>query len=83
MGRVEKAKWRLRKVPKDYTFHEAKSLLINLGFEEYNKGKTSGSRVIFIKANKKILLHTPHPGDEMKLYAVRQLKEYLERIGEL
>lgn len=83
MGISEKAKERLKHIPKDYTYKEARGLLISLGFQEYNKGKTSGSRVIFIKADKKILLHKPHPGDEMKLYAVRQLKEYLEKAGEL
>ena len=83
MGISEKAKERLTHIPKDYTYKEARGLLISLGFQEYNKGKTSGSRVIFIKADKKILLHKPHPGDEMKLYAVRQLKEYLEKAGEL
>lgn len=83
MGKLEKAKIRLKSEPTDYTFKEAKGLLISLGFEEFNKGKTSGSRVIFIRGNDKILLHKPHPGNEMKSYAVRQLKEHLEMIGEL
>lgn len=83
MGKLEKAKERLRSVPSDYTFKEAESLLTALGFEKYNKGKTSGSRVIFIRGRDKILLHKPHPQDEMKSYAVRQLKDTLEETGDL
>lgn len=83
MGKREKAKLRLKSEPSDYTFTEAKSLLISLGFEEYNKGKTSGSRVAFIRGEEKIYLHKPHPGNEMKMYAVRQLKDKLEELGEL
>lgn len=83
LGKSEKAKLRLKKEPADYTFLEAESLLISLGFEEYNKGKSSGSRVIFIRGKDKILLHRPHPQKEMKMYAVRQLKEQLEELGEL
>lgn len=35
MSRIEKAKARLRAVPTDYTYSEAKQLLRRLGFEEH------------------------------------------------
>lgn len=82
-NKQDKARDRLKSVPKDYTFTEARSFLVSLGFTEYNKGKSSGSRVMFAKNGVKILLHKPHPGNEMKQYAVRQLKEQLEKMGEL
>lgn len=82
-GKLDKAKARLKASPNDYTYDEAKSLLSSLGYKEHNKGKTSGSRVIFIREDDKIMLHKPHPEKEMKSYAVRQLKEHLEAIGEL
>lgn len=82
-NKQDKARDRLKSVPKDYTFTEARSLLASLEFTEYNKGKSSGSRVMFAKNGVKILLHKPHPGNEMKQYAVRQLKEQLEKMGEL
>lgn len=81
--KFNKAILRLKSVPADYTYTEAKRLMRHLGFEEYNKGKTSGSRVSFVKESKKIMLHKPHPGDEMNRCAVRQLKEYLEGVGEI
>ena len=82
-GKNEKDKARLRTVPADYTFNEARRLLISLGYVEYNKGKSSGLRVMFARDGIKILLHKPHPGNVMKQYAVRQLKEQLESTGEL
>ena len=85
MSRSEKAKDRLRSVPKDYTFVEAENLLNSLGFERYNKGKTSGLRVMFIRKRDQlsILLHKPHPGNEMKAYAVRNLLNFLIEAGEV
>ena len=85
MSRTEKAKDRLKSVPKDYTFAEAENLLNSLGFERYNKGKTSGSRVMFIRKSDKlsILLHKPHPRNEMKAYAVRSLLNFLIEAGEV
>ena len=85
MSKFEKAKKRIFLKPKDYTYTEAKYLLWQLGFEEYNKGKTSGSRVKFYRQEDQriILLHKPHPGDVMKPGAVKQLVEYLVKMGEL
>lgn len=84
MGKKEKLIERLKSVPKDFTYSEGVSLLEYLGFTELNKGKTSGSRVMFIYDKDptiKIIMHKPHPQKEMKLYAVRQLKEELEQEG--
>lgn len=84
MSRVEKLKRRLEKEPKDFTYEEARKLLKHYGFVEDNKGKTSGSRVIFFRKmdGKKIMLHKPHPENTMKHYAVKQLKGFLNRVGE-
>ena len=85
MSRLDKAKERLKSLPKDYTYSEAKYLLGQLGFAEFTKGKTSGSRVKFFRASdgESILMHKPHPSDVMSIGNVRDLAEYLEGIGEL
>lgn len=85
MSKYDKAKERIQSKPKDYTYSEARYLLMQMGFVEFNKGKTSGSRVKFYRETdqKIILLHKPHPGDIMKPGAVKQLVDYLEQIGEL
>ena len=85
MSKLDKAKERLLTIPTDYTYSEAKYLLGQLGFVEYTKGKTSGSRVKFFRQadNEMILLHKPHPSSVMSVGSVRDLAEYLQRIGEL
>ena len=85
MSKFEKAIKRILLIPKDYTYTEARYLLSQLGFEEYNKGKTSGSRVKFYRKqdNRIVLLHKPHPSDVMKVGAVKDLVEYLVKLGDL
>ena len=85
MSRLEKAKMRILSMPKDYSYDEARALLGQLGFQEDNKGRTSGSRVEFFREEDKavILLHKPHPGNEMKLSSVRGLLQALKRMGDL
>ena len=83
MGKKEKLIQRLKSKPKDFTFDEAETLLGYLSYSRSNKGKTSGSRVMFINENNnsKILLHKPHPRKELLKVQVRQLKEHLEKEG--
>lgn len=81
MSQLEKAIERLKSKPKDFTYDEAKKILNNFGFYEDNKGKTSGSKVIFKnKYNQKIALHKPHPCNVLKSYQIneilRSLKEW-------
>lgn len=80
MGKKEKLIQRLKSKPKDFTFDEAETLLGYLSYSRSNKGKTSGSRVSFISDNHaSILLHKPHPGNELKGYQVQQLIEILQQ----
>ena len=83
MGQKEKLIARLKTVPRDFTFDEAESLLGYLSFRRFNKGKTSGSRVVFTSDEYKIkiLLHKPHPRKELLEYQVKQLIEQLEQEG--
>lgn len=82
MSRKEKLLKRLKSRPKDFTYDEARILLLQLGFEENNKGKTSGSRVVFKKdKNTKIQLHKPHPEKVLKRYQIESLLEDLNRYG--
>lgn len=85
MSKFEKTKKRILSIPFDYTYAEAKYLLKKLGFEEYNKGKTSGSRVKFYRERDKriIMLHKPHPVEIMDRGAVADLVKKLEEMREL
>lgn len=82
MSKIEKEIQRLKSKPKNYTYDEAKSLLNKLGFSEYNKGKTSGSRVRFInEKDNKIELHTPHPKNTLKAYQVNEIIRVWKKGG--
>ena len=48
MGQKEKLIRKLKSKPRDFTFEEAETLLGYLAYKKTNKGKTSGSRVMFI-----------------------------------
>ena len=79
MGRKDKLIERLKGNPKDFTFEEMRTALESLGFAMAQKGKTSGSRVKFMKGNVPIFLHKPHPRKELLEYQIKQVLEILER----
>ena len=83
MGKKEILIARMKLAPHSFTYEEAVTLLGLLSFYECNKGKTSGSRVMFKgeESSVKISLHKPHPQKELPLYAVKQLIMFLEREG--
>lgn len=80
MSKKEKLLERILQRPKDFSYSELKSLLNGLGYEEFNKGKTSGSRVAFVKnqTNHIIRLHKPHPKNILKSYQVDLIIEELK-----
>lgn len=82
MGQKEKLIQRLKSKPKDFTFEEAETLLKYFDYIRSNKGRTSGSRVIFTNADRgSILLHKPHPRKELLTYQIKQLLDVLEQEG--
>lgn len=51
-----------------------------LSCEEYNKVKTSESRIIFrSKNNYIIMLHRPHPDPHLKHYVIKYLVDELKK----
>ena len=82
MGQKEKLIAKLKSRPKDFTFTEAETLLNYLGYTRSDKGRTSGSRVLFFSdQHRAVLLHKPHPRKELLAYQVRQLLDSLEQEG--
>lgn len=78
----EKLIERFKQQPNDFTFDEMERLLSIFGYEKSNKGKTSGSRVIYRNENKRpIMLHKPHPGNIIKVYAMKQVLDELKEAG--
>ncbi len=83
MGQKEKLIKKLKSNPKNFTFDEAEALLGFFSYHRSNKGKTSGSRVMFTNddSQSKILLHKPHPRKELLDYQVKLLIEHLKQEG--
>ena len=82
MGTKEKLIARFSALPNDFTWEGMRRLLVALGYVSGNKGKTSGSRVIFKGEGKKpIMLHKPHPGNIIKGYVMKQVYDYLKNEG--
>jgi hypothetical protein len=81
VSKLEKLMERLKRNPKDFTFEELQTVLEGLGFQMSNKGRTSGSRVKFLKGNFGIVLHKPHSRKELLEYQVKQVVELLGREG--
>ena len=74
---------KLKANSKSFTFNEAETLLGYFSYYRSNKGKTSGSRIMFVSDvyKTKILLHKPHPRKELLDYQIKQLIEQLEQEG--
>lgn len=85
MSRHDKLIDRLKTRPRDFTYQELKCLLAGLGYEEDNRGKSSGSRVAFVNSGTGhlIRLHKPHPGNELRPYQIDLILESLTKKGVL
>lgn len=81
MSKKEKLIKRLKSKPKDFTFEETEALLLLLGFVKSNKGKTSGSRVLFDRNGIPFDIHKPHPRNEIPMYQVMKMLQLLEKEG--
>ena len=81
-GTKEKLRERFKKMPSDFTFDEMIRLLEGYEYVKSDKGRTSGSRVIFKNGDKRpIMLHKPHPGNIVKGYAMKQVYDDLKEAG--
>lgn len=84
MSKSEKLFERLLKLSRDFTWDELTAVLIHLGYEPLNTGKTGGSRQKFADQYKKIInLHKPHPGNIVKEYVLKQVLEQLKEKGKI
>jgi hypothetical protein len=79
MSKKAKLIKRLLLKPKDFSFQEAVTLLESFGCQKSNKGKTSGSRVEFVKNKISITLHKPHPRKELAEYQIKQVLDRLKK----
>lgn len=71
--------------PSDFKYSDLCRIMTHFGYLESNKGATSGSRVKFHNPGTKavLLLHKPHPGDEMAKAVVNSVVKFLEDHGHI
>ena len=82
MSKKDKLIERLKAKPYDFTLDEMDTLLSYFSFKRSNKGKTSGSRIIYISEfYSPIMLHKPHPNNTLKIYQIKQILFKLEQEG--
>jgi hypothetical protein len=65
-------------VPASIRWADIEALLAAAGCE-VTEG--AGSRVRFVRGEETFSAHRPHPRPEAKRYQVRQVREFLQRIG--
>lgn len=76
---IDKLKLELRSRPKSFTWLDMRRILLSVGYTESTGGKTSGSRLRFVHSTAPpIVLHKPHPGNEMRQYAIKLVADLLE-----
>ena len=85
MSQLEKLKQRLLSKPKDFTIEELDKLLLGMGYVRLKQGKTTGSKIEYKDADTGIslVLHSPHPQKEIKVYAVQRIIKFLAETGRL
>ena len=84
MSQINKLIKRLLSEPSDFTWKELLKLMASLGYEEFQSGKTSGSRVRFIHdIHEPVILHKPHPKPVLKRYQVKQILTMLKNRRQL
>ena len=80
MSRKEKLLRRFRTLPKDFTWEEMCALLNHLGFKDIS-GSGSRNKFMHEKTMRIISIHKPHPGNVMKQYVMRQVRDQLTEDG--
>lgn len=71
--------------PADFRFSDLQKVMSHFNYSMSNKGATSGSRVRFYNPDTggSLMLHKPHPGDQMPKAAVDAAVEFLKEYGHI
>ena len=81
MSRAERLLQDFKACQGRFPYKEFVRLLGNLGYEDKTANGGSGRRFVHGKTKHIIRFHEPHPGNEIKPYLVRQVREQLEEQG--
>ncbi len=78
MSKQDKLLEAFKAAKKEFKWTDLVAVLKSLGFEPV---EAEGSRVDFVMGELVVKLHKPHPQKEVKVYALKQVKETLHKEG--
>ena len=81
MSQIEKLLAKLFSYPKDLTYDEVVKIFTHFGYTENRSAE--GSRVIFVKGNRRLRMHKPHPQNTVKSYMVKEIAAFLQNKEDL
>lgn len=84
MSSVNKIIKKFKNSSNNITFNETQRLLKKLGYKTDSKGKTSGSKIAFLKnGSQKITLHKPHIRNTLLAHQRQTIVEVLKKEGKI
>ncbi|MCK6916894.1 type II toxin-antitoxin system HicA family toxin [Enterobacter kobei] len=82
MGRKEKLKLKLDRLPKNFTWDELVALMSQYGFKLLNAKRGSGRKFYNQALDKLVIFHEPHPENTLKRYVLEEVKLLLDEIDD-
>ena len=69
--------------PKNFTTRELDALMSKCGCRKFTGGRGSAIAYYHVETNRKLIFDGPHPGNELYLYQIKMVIEFLTDIGEI
>ena len=84
MSSYDKLLARLKRLPKDFTMDELRTIMKHNGYQESQRGKTSGSAIKFYRLSdgRTVNFHKPHPEGIVPIYVLKKIIVLIEEDEE-
>lgn len=71
-----------KQIPKNFSKRELDMLMSKCGCEKYQGGRGSGIIYRHLETNRILQFDEPHPGNDLYLYQIKKIRQFLKDIGE-
>lgn len=72
-----------KRIPKNFTTAELDALMSQCGCEKYPGGRGSAISYFHRESGRILRFDGPHPGNELYVYQIKKVREFLVSIGEV
>lgn len=72
-----------KNIPKNFTTRELDSLMRLCGCEKDSGGRGSAIAYIHTQSGRMLVFDGPHPGNELYIYQIKKVREFLKDLGEI